>query len=238
MLMLRTTAAVAALAWASLATAQTSAPKESDLPVVVTSGEATVKRAPDRAFVAVAAESRAKTSREAQKMNADAMTAVMAKLKSAGLAGDAIQTTAYDIQPEFDYNNGKQTLRDYVARNAIEVRVDDLPKLGEVLDLAVGAGATSVSGVRFDLKDRTGAEREALQKAVEDARARANAAAAGAGLKVERIVRIEEQRSTVMPPPRPFGALRNMAMAEAAPTPVVAGDLEIRATVTLTAAIR
>ena len=67
MLILTTTAAVAAMAWASLATAQTSAPKESDLPVVVTSGEATVKRAPDRAFVAISAESRAKTSREAQK---------------------------------------------------------------------------------------------------------------------------------------------------------------------------
>ena len=150
------------------------------------------------------------------------MTAVLAKLKSAGLAGDAIQTTNYDIQPEFDYNNGKQTLRDYVARNAIEVRVDDLPKLGDILDLAVGAGATSVAGVRFDLKDRTGAEREALQK-----RGRGRAGAGrrrrrGRGVKVERIVRIEEQRATVMPPPRPM-AMRNMAMAETAPTPVVAG---------------
>ena len=133
-------------------------------------------------------------------MNAEAMTAVLAKLKSAGLGGDAIQTTGYDIQPEFDYGNGKQTLRDYVARNSIEVRVDDLPKLGEILDIAVGAGATSVAGVRFDLKDRSGAEREALQHAVEDARARATAAATGAGLKVDRIVRIEEQRANVMPP--------------------------------------
>ena len=103
------------------------------------------------------------------------------------------------------------------------MRVDDLPKLGEILDLAVGAGATSVTGVRFDLKDRTGAEREALQAAVEDARARANAAAAGAGLKVERIVRIEEQRATVMPPPRQM-AMRSMAMAERRrATPVVRG---------------
>ncbi len=91
------------------------------------------------------------------------MTAVLAKLKSAGIPGDAIQTTGYDIQPEFDYANGKQTVRGYVARNSIEVRVDELPKLGDILDIAVGAGATSVAGVRFDLKDRTGAEREALQ---------------------------------------------------------------------------
>jgi len=236
MMMLTAAGAVALLACAGMAAAQTPAAREPDTPVVVASGEAVVKRAPDRAFVSISAESRARTSKEAQRLNADAMTSVLAKLKSAGLAGDAIQTTGYDIQPEFDYNNGKQTLRGYVARNSVEVRIDDLPKLGDVLDAAVGAGATSVSGIRFDLKDRSGAEREALQQAVVDARARANAAAAGAGMKVERVVRIEEQRGSIMPPPRPMMAMRAEAQGNA--TPVVAGELEIRSSVTLTAAIR
>ena len=236
MLTLKAAAAAVLITGSAVLSAQTPALPVPEPPVVVATGEAIVKRAPDRAFVAIAAESRARTSREAQRVNAEAMTAVLARLKAAGLAGDAIQTTGYDIQPEFDYGNGKQTLRGYVARNAIEVRVDDLPKLGEILDIAVGAGATSVAGVRFDLKDRSGAEREALQAAVEDARARANAAAAGAGMKVDRVVRIEEQRVSPMPPPRPMMAMR--AEAQAAPTPVVAGELEIRASVNLTAAIR
>jgi uncharacterized protein len=232
---LKAFAVAALLAAAKTAGAQTPGPAQ-DLPVVVSTGEAIVKRAPDRAFVSIAAESRAKTSRDAQKLNAEAMTSVLGKLKAAGIPADAIQTTGYDIQPEFDYANGKQTVRGYVARNSIEVRVDELPKLGDILDIAVGAGATSVAGVRFDLKDRTGAEREALQLAVEDARARANAAAAGAGMKVDRVVRIEEQRTNVMPPPRPMVAMR--AEAQAPTTPVVAGELEIRAAVILTAAIR
>ena len=118
-------------------------------------GEGVVKRAPDRAWVTIAAESRAKTPGEAQKLNADAMSAVMQKLKGVGLPAEAIRTAAYELRPEFDYANNRQTLRGYVARNAVEVRVDDLPKLGEVLDVAVGAGATSVSGIRFDLKDRS-----------------------------------------------------------------------------------
>ena len=234
MLTLKAAAAVL-LTGSAVLSAQTPALPVPEPPVVVATGEAIVKRAPDRAFVGIAAESRARTSREAQRVNAEAMTAVLARLKAAGLAGDAIQTTGYDIQPEFDYANGKQTLRGYVARNAIEVRVDDLPKLGEILDIAVGAGATSVAGVRFDLKDRSGAEREALQAAVEDARARADAAAAGAGMKVDRVVRIEEQRVNPVPP-RPMMAMR--AEAQASPTPVVAGELEIRASVNLTAAIR
>jgi uncharacterized protein YggE len=204
----------------------------------VTSGEAEVKRAPDRAWVEIRAESRAKEPKEAQRLNSDAMAAVMAKLKSMALGDQAIRTLSYDLQPEFDYANGRQTLRGYVARNTIEVRVDDVARAGDVLGAAVGSGATSVGGLRFDLKDRDGAEREALRLAVQDARARAEALASGAGLKIDRIIRIEESRTRI-DPPRPMQMMRqtaNMA-AEAAP-PITPGTVEIRAQVTLTAAVR
>ena len=218
------------------ASAQTP-PPANDGPVVVTMGEGTVKRAPDRAWVTIAAESRAKTPGEVQKMNADAMSAVMQKLKGVGLPPEAIRTAAYELRPEFDYVNNRQTLRGYVARNAVEVRVDDLPKLGEVIDVAVGAGATSVSGIRFDLKDRSSAEQTALQRAVADARAQADTAAQAAGMKVERVVRIEVHRDTSMPPPRPMMTMR-AEMAMNAEPPMAPGELEIKASVTLTAAIR
>ena len=227
--------ALVALMFATTASAQTPAPADGS--VVVTIGEGIVKRAPDRAWVTIAAESRAKTPAEAQKLNADAMSAVMQKLKGVGLPAEAIRTAAYELQPEFDYANNRQTLRGYVARNAVEVRVDDLPKLGEVLDVAVGAGATSVSGIRFDLKDRASAEQTALQRAVADARAQADTAAQAAGMKVERVVRIEVHRDASMPPPRPMMAMR-AEMAVSAEPPIAPGELEVRATVTMTAAIR
>ena len=226
------------LLMASAASAQTPAsPPSNEAPVVVTMGEGVVKRAPDRAWVTIAAESRAKTPGEVQKLNADAMSAVMQKLKAAGLPAEAIRTAAYELRPEFDYANNRQTLRGYVARNAVEVRVDDLPKLGEVLDVAVGAGATSVSGIRFDLKDRASAEQLALQRAVVDARAQADTAAQAAGMKVERVVRIEVHREASIAPPRPMMAMR-AEMAGSAEPPMAPGELEIKATVTVTAAIR
>jgi uncharacterized protein YggE len=154
------------------AAAQTPTPPPAEGPFVTTVGEASVKKTPDRAWVTVAAESRAKTPREAQTANSAAMSAVLAKLKSSGLPAEALRTIGYDLQPEFDYANNRQTLRGYVARNSVEVRVDDLPKLGEILEGVVGAGATNVSGVRFDVKERAAAERDALNKAVADARAR------------------------------------------------------------------
>jgi uncharacterized protein YggE len=209
-------------------------------PVIVTMGEGLVKQAPDRAWVSIAAESRARTAQDAQRSNTDAMTAVVEKIKASGIPAEAIQTTGYNLQPEFDYANGKQTLRGYVARNQVQVRVDALAKTGDVIAAAVATGATSVSNVRFDLKDRDTAEREALRLAVRDARERATAAASGAGVQIDRVIRIEEQRDMgdiVRPMPM---AAQMMMRTEAGPaaTPIEAGEIEIRARVTLTAAIR
>jgi len=207
-------------------------------PVIVTTGEGVVKATPDRVWVTIAAESRAKSPRDAQRANADAMKSVLDKLKALGLPADAIRTSGYDLQPQFDYVNGKQSLREYVARNTVEVRVDDVARAGDVLDAAVGSGATNVSGVRFDLKDRTSAERSALRQAVADARGRADAAAAGAGMKVDHVVRIEEQR-VMVPEPRPMYAMARQSMvADAGAPPITPGELEVRATVTLTSSIK
>ena len=180
-------------------------------PVVVTSGEGLVQAVPDRAWITISAESRASTAREAQKRNTDAMTPVLAKLKSAGVAADAIRTIAYDVQYEWDFVNGKRVGKGYVARNSVEVRVDSVDRVGEYLEMAVASGATSLGGVRFDLKDRAKLEREALRLAVADARAKAEAAAAGAGRTIDRIIRIEEGAIEGGPVPMP-----RMMRAEAA----------------------
>lgn len=207
--------------------------------VIVTTGEGSVKQAPDRAWVSIAAESRARTAQEAQRLNTEAMTAVVEKIKAAGVPADAIQTTGYNLQPEFDYQNGKQTLRGYVARNQVQVRVDVLAKAGEVITAAVGTGATNVSGVRFDLKDRDTHEREALRMAVQDARRRADAAARGAGVTIDRVVRIEEQRDMSDGPRPMMMAMGGMLKTDqAAAVPLEAGEIEVRSRVTLTVSIR
>ena len=205
------------------------------IPVVVTHGEALITAMPDRAFVTIAAESRSRISADAQRMNAEAMTAVMSKLTQAGIVKEAVRTIAYDLQPEFDYANGRQTLRGYVARNTIEVRVDAVDRLGAVLDAAGAGGATSISGVRFDVRAREMLERDALRQAVADARARAEAAAAGAGRTIDRVMKIEEDAG----PPEVIRPMMRMAAAEQAPqTPVSPAAVEIRSRVTLTAALK
>jgi uncharacterized protein YggE len=208
-------------------------------PVVVVSGEGVVKAPPDQAWATFAVESRSKNPKEAQSQNAKAMTAVQERLVAAGIPKDAIRTLAYDLQLESDWVNGRQVPRGYLARNTIEVRLDDIARVGEVIDLAITSGATSVHGVRFDLKQRESLEREALKRAAADARARATAAAAGVGAGIGRVLKIEEpSRGYPVPPPVPM--MREMAMqdARAVSTPVVAGEIEIRSSVVLTATLK
>ncbi len=214
---------------------QPSTPAE---PVVITRGEGVVNAVPDRAWITIGAESRANTAREAQNRNAEAMSPVLAKLKSAGVPAEAIRTVSYDVQYEWDFVNGKRVGRGYVARNTIEVRVDNVERVGEFLEIAVGSGATSLGGIRFDLKDQAKLERKALRLAVADARAKAEAAAAGAGRVVAGIVRVEEGGIENGPVPMPR-MVRELAVGAAASAPPIStGQTEIRARVTLTAVIK
>ncbi|OLD22606.1 MAG: hypothetical protein AUJ01_00015 [Acidobacteria bacterium 13_1_40CM_3_65_5] len=227
-----------AVVWIALACAVAAQePAQPQGPVVVTVGEATVRRAPDRAFVTVSVETRSKSPRDAQRLNAEAMTAVQQRLTQARIAKDAIRTTGYDLQQEFDFVQGRRVLREFVARNGIEVRVDDIARTGEMLDAVVQSGATSVSGIRFDLQDRDSVEREALRLAVADARARAEAAASGAGRAIDRVLRIEDSRDTGIMPPRPMMTMARTAESPAQ-TPVEPGLIEIHARVTLTASMK
>ena len=230
-----------ALVLLSLATSVAAQPSVPSGPgVIVTTGEGIVKRAPDRAWVTVAAESHAKTAQEAQRMNAEAMTAVVEKIKAAGVPADGIQTIGYNLQPEFTYANGKQTLRGYIAKNAVQVRVDSLAKTGDIIAAAVSTGATNVSNIRFDLKDRDAVEREALKLAVRDARGRADAIGSGAGVTIDRVLRIEEQRDSDMgrSMPMSISSVAETVTVTAEAVPIEAGEIEVRARVTLTVAIR
>ncbi len=227
----------ATLVLARSARAQQPAQAEVNVPALMTSGESTVRRPADRAYVDVSVETRAKNPRDAQSQNADVMANVQKQLRGAGLPADAIRTLSFTVDGEYDFTNGRRVLRGYVARNAIEVRVDDLARLGEFVDRATNAGATSIGDVRFDLKDRRAAEQQALTQAVQDARARAETIASAAGRAIQTIWRIADERIGA-PTPRPMlGAARAMA-SEAAPTPIVAGEIEIQARVTLTALLK
>jgi uncharacterized protein len=205
--------------------------------VVVVRGSATVRRAPDQATVVVAVEARARSPRDAQRLNADGMAAVVTRITGLGIARDALRTVGARLEQEYDTANGRRTPKGFVARNTLEITVSDVARAGEIADAAVQAGATAIDGIQFDLKDRAAAEREALRLAVADARARADAAAAGAGRAIDRIVKIEDEGVAVAPP-RPMMRAATFTADTMSVTPAEPGLIDVRAGVTLTASMR
>jgi uncharacterized protein YggE len=205
-------------------------------PSIVTQGDATVRHAADVAWVQIAAETRAPKPEDARRMAAQAMTSVMTAIRRS-VPSDAIKTSGFSLQPDMEFPpNERARVRGYIARNQVEVRVDDLEKLPAVLDASVAGGATSIAGLRFDLKKRDEAEREALGLAVEDAMARAAAIARGARRELGAIIRINEQRMFPQPMMRmASGMAQDMA---ANSTPITPGEVEIRSQVMLTIGIR
>jgi len=227
------------LASASAVSAQTPVPQGP--PVIVTRAEASVKRAPDRAWLTLATETRDARAEEARRKSAEIATGVQNAIRGAGIPADAIRTAGFSLTPEMNYNNGRGEIRGYVVRNRVEVRIDDISKVAGVIDSAQTRAGTGLSiiGPRFDLKNEREAQAEALKQAVQNARAKAEAMAAGAGRALGPIVRVEESGATPFPPQPMNMAFRTAQESAAAPeTPVIPGEIEINASVTLTVEIR
>jgi hypothetical protein len=205
-------------------------------PAIVSTGSAMVSVAPDRSFVTLSVETLDPSPSTAQQKNAQAMSAVRARLETLGLTGDAVRTTRYELHEQVDFVNNRREVKGYRSVNQIEVRVDDINSVGRVVDAAVQAGATNVADIRFDIKDRDGAEREALKLAVADARARAEAMAAGGNMAIGTVLRIEDLGGAE--PPRPMPQFAETMRAVAADTPVSAGKIEVHAAVRLTVSVK
>ena len=224
--------------------------------VIVAQADVTLKRAPDLARVTLATEVRDGKAAEARRKSAEAMTAVQAAVKAVGISGDAIQTSGFSLVPEMTYSSGKPSVRTYVVRNQVEIRIDDLEKLADVIDAANSPKgvAITIGNPRFELKTREAAELDAVAAAVKTATARAEAMANGARQRLGPVLKIQQgplyttsPGQAVRPGQQPFAGRggaggsasdRSNEAATIVETPITPGELEIHAQVTLTVAIR
>jgi uncharacterized protein YggE len=198
-------------------------------------GSATVQSTPDRAWVNVGVEARAAQTTVARQQVAATMLAIQAKLKSLGIPEAALRTASFNVTQDWEFQQGRRNLRGYVVSNQMEVRVDDIAKVAAVVDESIAAGANVIHGVRWDVKDRQALERQALQRAFADARARAEVIATAAGETLGQVRTVHEQRVVDM---RPMPMMRIEAAAQVVgdtvATNINPGEIDIRATVTVT----
>ena len=185
---------------------------------------------PDAADVTLGVQVTRQTLKEAQNVAAQQMNDVLAAIHALGITDADIETATLSMGPVYDYNSGTQRITGYTVDNMITVHVKDLTKLADVVDNSVAAGATTVQGITFKVTDQTGAEAQARQDAVRDARAKADALASAAGVTITGVQSISE---TSYSPPIWYGSPAAGA-DQGAPTPIIPGKTDVSITVSVT----
>ncbi|MGR9310728.1 SIMPL domain-containing protein [Rhizobium leguminosarum] len=226
------------LAAAAPAFAQEMKPRE---PVISVTGDGESSVAPDMAIVNFAVVKQAKTAREALDENNKAMNDELAALKSGGIAERDLQTSGFSIQPQYNYPqpvDGQQQqpqLIGYQTINSVTVRLRDLAKLGAVIDQSVSLGINQGGDIQFTNDKPDAAIEEARKDAVAEAVKKAKTLSEAAGVKLGRIIEINENVPRAMP--QPVYRATMMKEASDAAVPVQSGENNYNVSVTVTFAI-
>lgn len=151
-----------------------------------------------------------------------------------GIEARDLQTSIVAVNPQYDYSQPSSPPRlvGYQFTNLVAVTLRDIEKVGDAIDGALGAGATSVDQISFRVADQAAAETTARERAVADARARAETLAAAAGVAIVGVGAVVEGGGGAIPFHPSFE--RAALAAKDAGTPIEAGMNEITATVSIT----
>lgn len=195
-------------------------------------GQGKATSPPDMATVHTGVVTIAPQASDALAANSRAMQRIMEVLKENKVAAKDIQTSSFAVQPEYERDQRGRTkpkIVGYRVSNQVRIRIRDIADLGKVLDALVQAGSNQVSGISFGIDDPTGVLNQARNRAVADARSRANLYAQAAGVRVGKVLTISEQ-SIQMPRPQMM-ANTFMAEARSASVPVATGEQQLQASV-------
>ncbi len=207
----------------------------SDRPRTITvTGIGRVSVRPDIADLQLGVTITEKTVDAARSASAKAQNGILAKLKALGIEGRDLQTSIVSVNPQYDYSeqSAPPRLVGYQFTNLVAATIRDIDKVGDAIDGALGAGATSIDQISFRVDDQSAAEAKAREAAVADARSRADTLAAGAGVVITGVAAIAEGGGG--PIPYPHHMERMAFAAKDAGTPIEAGMNEVTATVTVT----
>lgn len=194
-------------------------------------GEGTVAVKPDIATLNAGIQAQGSTVKDAQDQINDAINKVAAAVKNLGIEQEDIQTTNYNINPTYDYTGGSQRITGYSASTNLSIKVRNIDLVNQVIDRATANGANQIGSISFNVDDKTKVENEARQKAVADAKSKAESAAKIAGFKLGRMVNYSENFAGE-PRPIPMMAVGS-AGSPKADTAVEPGSSEVKVVVTL-----
>lgn len=177
--------------------------------------------------------SNAQTAEAARDQINQSINKVSSAIKALGVAESDIKTENFNINPNYDYSpSGNQKITGYMGNTNMVVKVKNTDLANKVIDTATANGANQIGGVTFDTLDQTAAETEARQKAIEDAKKKAQVAATAAGFKLGKLLNYNEGMGGGIQPMM-YDRVALSATPEKAPTMLEEGQNEITVTVTL-----
>lgn len=202
-------------------------------------GHGTSKVKPDQASLQVGVNATAGTAQDARNQAAQAMTDVIAALKSNGVAADDIQTNYVSIQPQYDYSGGKQSQAGYVASNSVTATIHKVDSVGTVVDAVTRAGGNRVfvAGIQLSNGDPTSAQMDAQTKAIADAKRQANQIAQSAGVSLSAPLSIQVGGCGTTSPTPIYSAQNSAGKADSVTTPIQPGQNTVAVDVAIVYAI-
>jgi len=219
------TAALIFFVTGAQAQTETEEPTSNEPRTISVNGSGIITLKPDIAYINIGVRSEGKNAEETVASNNTASQNLFQALAQAGIAENDIQTSNFSISPRQDYgSDGEIVGITYIVDNTVAVTVRDLNSVGAVLDAAVGAGANSISGIRFDVEDREAAQQQAMEAAVDNARTRAEVLAGAANVQLGAVISIQSYLGGATP----IAYEKSQVMADtAASVPVSTGEMQI-----------
>lgn len=208
------------------------------IPMLTVSGSGEARVDPDLATVRLGVTAQAATARAAQEQVSRTAGAVLDAIRKLGIPDKDVQTSGLSLSPLYSQGRTEEErqapkITGYQANNSVTIRIEDLAKVGPVIDAGLGAGANTLDGVEFGLRNDEAARAQALADAAVKARAKAQTLAKSLGLTLGNILEVAEGGVSVVPQPYPRYGRAVAELSMAADTPVSAGQVGIQATVTI-----
>jgi uncharacterized protein YggE len=201
-------------------------------------GQGKVSVKPDIVSITAGITTNGTTVKDVQENINSTINKISEAVKNLGVETKDIKTGNYNIQPVYDYKSGTQKITGYSATTNLVIKARDLNKANQIIDTATQNGANQISGVSFEVEDRTKAENEARQKAVDDAKKQASEASKIAGFQLGKIINYSESTNDN---PRPIAFNKMVPAAGGADvtqTSLEPGESEIVVNVSLSFEIR
>lgn len=195
------------------------------------SAEGKVTAVPDTAEIALGVQISKSTIKEAQTQANDIIKKITDGLKDLGIKNEQIKTSRYEIYPNYDYRAGRG-INGYNVNVSLTVKVKDFDKINEAIDVATKLGANQIGQLQLKIDDEKLEElkAEARKKAVKEAKKKANELAGTAGLKLGKLINVQESYVSPVPYPRIATDIGGMSEKQ---TSIQPGETEVSVSVTL-----